>query len=244
MSLLLGYQAGKGVEDAKIFIFNTLYKHLDKPNAHARLLFGDFSSAFNYTQPCLLIKRLISDFKLSHQLVLLILDLLTNRQQRVFVNGCLSDIVVTNTGSQVCVLPPLLYILYTDSYRSSCDGSFLVKFSDDTVLLSLLRSAQHDHGVALPAFVDWCKDNFLELNASKTKDMVIDFRHNKQAFTESVMDGEKIEIVSSYKYLGTVFDNQLKFDVNTKALVKRGQQRIHLLRMLNYFSEFIFLSVQ
>ena len=66
--------------------------------------------------------------------------------------------------------------------------------------------------------------------------MVIDFRRNKQAFTESVIDGEKIEIVSSYKYLGTVFDNQLKFDVNTEALVKRGQQRIHLLRMLNSFS--------
>ena len=141
--LQFAYQAGKGVEDAQIFILNTLYRHLEKPNAHARLLFGDFSSAFNYMQPCLLIERLISDFKLSHQLVLLILDLLTNRQQRVFVNGCLSDIVVTNTGSpQGCVLSPLLYILYTDSCRSSSDGSFLVKFSDDTVLLHLWIGAR------------------------------------------------------------------------------------------------------
>ena len=78
--------------------------------------------------------------------------------------------LLSQIGSpQGCVLSPLLYILYTDSCRSSCDGSFLVKFSDETVLLSLLRSAQHDHGVALPAFVDWCKDNFLELNASKLK---------------------------------------------------------------------------
>jgi len=234
--LQFAYQAGKDVEDAKIFILNALYKHLEKPNAHARLLFGDFSSAFNHMQPCLLIEGLISDFKLPHELVLLILDFLTNRQQRVIVNGHLSDTVVTNTGSpQGCVLSPILYILYSDSCRSSCDSSFLVKFSDDTVLLSLLQGAQHNHGVAFPAFVDWCKDNFLELNASKTKEM-IDFKCDKKAFTESVIDRDKIEIVSSYKYLGTVFDNQLKLDVNTEALVKRGQQRTHLLRMLNSFS--------
>ncbi len=56
------------------------------------------------------------------------------------------------------------------------------------------------------------------------------------AFTESVIDGEKIETVNSYKNLGAVFDNQLKWDVNTEALVKRGMQRIHLLRTLNSFS--------
>ncbi len=108
----------------------------------------------------LLIQRLISDFKVSHQLVLLILDFLTNRQQRVIVNGHFSVVIDTNTGSpQGCVLSPLLYILYADSCRSSCDGSFLAKFSDDTVLLSLLQGAKHDHGAALPVFIDWCKDN-------------------------------------------------------------------------------------
>ncbi len=56
------------------------------------------------------------------------------------------------------------------------------------------------------------------------------------AFTESVIDGEKIETVNSYKNLGTVFDNQLKWDVNTEAFIKCSQQRIHLLRTLNSFS--------
>lgn len=42
--------------------------------------------------------------------------------------------------------------------------------------------------------------------------------------------------MESYKYLGTVFDSQIKFDVNTDAIVKRGQQRIYLLRKLNSFN--------
>ena len=42
--------------------------------------------------------------------------------------------------------------------------------------------------------------------------------------------------MDSYKYLGTIFDSQLKFDVNTDTIVKKGQQRIHLLRRLNSFN--------
>ena len=45
--LQFAYQSGRGVEDANLFILNNLYKHLEKPQAHVRLLFADFSSAFN-----------------------------------------------------------------------------------------------------------------------------------------------------------------------------------------------------
>ena len=41
------YRPGRGVEDAKLFIFNTLYRHLEGPHTHARVLFRGFSSAFN-----------------------------------------------------------------------------------------------------------------------------------------------------------------------------------------------------
>lgn len=45
--------------------------------------------------------------------------------------------------------------------------------------------------------------------------------------------GKKIQIMASCKYLGTVFNLQLRFDVNTDAIVKNGQQRIFLLGKLN-----------
>ena len=67
--LQFAYQSGS-VEDAKLLILNNLYKHLEKPQAHVRLLFADFSSAFNTIQPHPLIERLLCDFKLPHQLVL------------------------------------------------------------------------------------------------------------------------------------------------------------------------------
>lgn len=41
--------------------------------------------------------------------------------------------------------------------------------------------------------------------------------------------------LSCHRYLGTFFDDH-KFDVNTEATVKRGQQRVHLLCKLNSLS--------
>jgi len=111
------YRAHRGVEDATLL--NLLLKHLEGSKTHARLLFVDFSSAFNTIQPHILAKRLIQHFDLSENLVGWILDFLINRTQRVRVNGTLSDLLCTSTGSpQGCVLSPLFYILYTNMCQS------------------------------------------------------------------------------------------------------------------------------
>ena len=47
------------------------------------------------------------------------------------------------------------------------------------------------------------------------------------------MNGQHIEIVHSYKYLGTTIDDKLRWDGNTMNLCKKGQQRLYFLRKLN-----------
>lgn len=111
----------RGVDDAKAFIIDTIQKHLEQPNTSARLLFADFSSAFNTLQSHILAKKLT--FNLENQFVLWLLDFLTNRSQKVGVNNILSDLRHTSTGSpQGCMLSPLLFILYID------DGSLSAKW--------------------------------------------------------------------------------------------------------------------
>ncbi|PVD27363.1 hypothetical protein C0Q70_12520 [Pomacea canaliculata] len=226
--------SNRGVDDAKLFILHTLIKHLENPQAHARLLFADFSSAFNTIQPHILARRLLDEFSLDHQLVSWIIHFLVDRQQRVLVNGTFSELTTTCTGSpQGCVLSPLLFILYTNSCRSSHEGHYLVKFSDDTALLSLLSGPMHTHGDALEEFIVWCDVNFLELNVSKTKEIVFDFRRNSPPCPVCVIHDKEVEIVSAFKYLGTIFDRRLCWDVNTQSVVKKAQQRLFLLRKLS-----------
>ncbi|KAJ0066452.1 hypothetical protein NL108_013223 [Boleophthalmus pectinirostris] len=101
---------------------------------------------------------------------------------------------------------------------------------------SLSCREQTDHGRALPAFIEWCDNNHLDLNVAKTKEMVVDFRKKVHNPIASSIHGEAVEMVDSYKYLGTVFDSSLRFDKNTEHIVKRGQQRVHLMRKLSSFN--------
>ena len=87
------------MDDAKLFILNTLYRHLEGPQTHAKILFADFSSAFNTIQPHILANKLVSYFSLDNHLVLRIIDFLTNKLRRVFIKGCFSELSLTCTGS-------------------------------------------------------------------------------------------------------------------------------------------------
>lgn len=40
------YRAGRGADDAKIYIMDTIHKHLEHPNTTARLLLADFFLCF------------------------------------------------------------------------------------------------------------------------------------------------------------------------------------------------------
>lgn len=47
------------------------------------------------------------------------------------------------------------------------------------------------------------------------------------------INGTITEIVTHYKYLGTILDNESTFE--TDALYKKANQRLFFLRKLNYF---------
>ena len=106
------YRENRGVQDATVTLLNLLFKHLEGSKNHARLLFIDFSSAFNTIQPHVLVEKLINNFGLDLCLVGWILDFLTNRTQCVRVNGRLSSLLPSSTGSHRAVFFLLFYIFY------------------------------------------------------------------------------------------------------------------------------------
>lgn len=65
-SLQFTYRPGRGADDVKIYIMDTIHKHLEQPNTTATLLFADFSSAFNTLQPQILAEKLSTHFHLDN----------------------------------------------------------------------------------------------------------------------------------------------------------------------------------
>ena len=66
------------------------------------------------------------------------------------MNNTISSVKVVSTGSpHGCVLSPHLFILYPNDCRSIHPNRYFIKFSDDTVLPSLLSNDEVGHGPTL-----------------------------------------------------------------------------------------------
>ena len=88
---------------------------------------------------------------------------------------------------------------------------------------------------AVRRFYTWCKENFLDLNVLKIKEMLIDFRKNPPPVPYLEIDGKIVQRVDEYKYLGTVKDNSLTFNKNVDAIHKKCQPRLYCLHELRNF---------
>ena len=232
--LQFAYRHNRSVEDAVISVLNLIYSHLETPKAFARVLFADFSAAFNTVRPHLLAEKLIN-LNINPTLTLWVLNFLTDRQQCVRVNGTYSDMLTTSVGTpQGSVVSPVLYILFTNDCCSSNELQYTVKFADDTALVDLSNSdSQFEQEV--DRFVTWCRNNSLQLNVGKTQEMVVDFRKSGNVPQPLVIDGQIVQRTETYKYLGTVIDSKLTFDVNTDTIFRKAQSRLYMLRKLRSF---------
>ncbi len=212
--------------------------HIDSKNGnYVRLLFIDYSSAFNtIVTTKLAVKH--SDLGINNSLCHWIQDFLTDRPQVVKVGQFISNSITLNIGApQGCVLSRLLYSLYTHDCVSSHISTSIVKFADDTVVLGLINNndeaAYLDEVERLTA---WCQDNCLSLNVSKTKELTVDFRKRQQRpYTPLMISGTPVERVSSFKYLGVNISEDLTWTTHIQTQVKKARHRLYHLRQLRKF---------
>ncbi|TWW74400.1 RNA-directed DNA polymerase from mobile element jockey [Takifugu flavidus] len=235
--LQFAYQPSIGVDDAVIYLLHTSLTHLEKAGSTVRIMFFDFSSTFNTIQPTLLGDKLQVAGGDQH-LTTWILDYLTQRPQFVRVKGSESDRLLCSTGvPQGTVLSPFLFTLYTADFSHSTSSCHLQKFSDDSAAVSLITDGDDtEYRELIQDFVDWSLRNNLQINAGKTKEVVVDFRRRNNPPPAPVnILGTDVDVVESYKYLGVHLNNNLDWTHNTDALVKKGNSRLFLLRRLRSF---------
>ena len=108
------YRANRSTEDAITLCLHRILQHLESPSTYARVLFIDYSSAFNTILPSKLHNKLLHDLKFPAALCDWILDFLIDRQQFVRIHDLHSDLKFLSTGTpQGCVLSQMLYSFFT-----------------------------------------------------------------------------------------------------------------------------------
>jgi hypothetical protein len=95
--LQFAYRPKRSTDDVISIALHTVLSHMDKRNTYARMLFIDYSSAFNTIVPSMLITKLRT-LGLNTSLCNCILDFLTDHPLVVRVGNNTSATLTLNTG--------------------------------------------------------------------------------------------------------------------------------------------------
>ncbi len=173
--LQFAYLPNRSTDNAISSTLHLALTHLENKDSYVRMLFIDFSSAFNTTIPQQLINKL-NLLGLNASLCNWILDFLTGRPQSVRVGHNTSSTTTLSTGAPLgCVLSPLLFTPLTHNCIAKFSSNHIIKFADDTTVVGLIsNNDETPYRVEVAQIVEWCGANNLSLNASKTKEVVMD----------------------------------------------------------------------
>ena len=122
---------------------------------------------------------------------------------------------------QGTVLLLVLFTIYTDDFKSSSSLCSLYKSSDDSALADFLNSDSH-FNQQVTEVTRWCKDNYLDLNVNKIREMPVDIR-KKGGVSELITEGVTVERV------------KLTFECNTNNIVNKCHQRMFCMFRLRSF---------
>ena len=144
-------------------------------------------------------------------LVSWIVDYLTGRPQYMRLQHCVSDTVVSNTRApQGTVHSPFFFTLYTTDFSYKTGSCHLQKFSDDSAIVGCINKGEEtEYRAVVDNFVSRCELNHLQLNTTKTKELVVDLRRTKTPVTPVSILEHNVDIVEHYRYLGVYIYNKL-----------------------------------
>ncbi len=134
---------------------------------------------------------------------------LTDRKQRVCVNGSYSDWKNVTSGiPQGSVLGPLLFVLYINDMPDDITSNIFL-FADDTKIFT--NSSNHQNSVNLQQdlnkLIEWSNNLLLKFHPDKCK--VLDINHHDRECNDYYLGNTRLEHSSCEKDLGIYIDNKL-----------------------------------
>ena len=89
--------------------------------------------------------------------------------------------------------------MFTNDCVSHHSSVHLLKFADDATLEGLvINSDVSENHHEVNRLVSWCANNNLQLNATKTRERIVDFRKRKTPLAPITISGDSIERVDYF----------------------------------------------
>ena len=204
----------------------------DNPKQAVRLCLYDLSKGFDRVDHNILIDTL-HQWEVHLSILSCIRSFLTDRQQRVCVNGHLSSWKHVQAGiPQGSVLGPTLFIIMVNSLAHM--DSWRWKYMDDLTVaesfnINLASSNMQESADRVSQCV---KDLRMKLNPAKCKEMLICFQRSLPDIPNILIEDKQLKRVSTYKLLGVHISNDLTWNNHIDYLSKKAAKRIYFIRQL------------
>ncbi len=218
-----GFRANYSTEMANCYFTEKVKSLLDK-GVVVGAVFLDLRKAFDTLNHRILLSKLLS-FNFSPHTLRWIESYLSGRTQYVSIQNYNSAPLSISTGvPQGSILGPLLFTLYINDLPSVCPNTNIQMYADDTVIYihgSSVSQVANELTESLVHVAAWLEQCCLQLNISKTVCMFITKTKNLSVVPDVFVSGERLQVVSEYKYLGVLIDSKLSFKAQVKKVCNR-----------------------
>ena len=161
---------------------------------------------------------------------------LSERRQFVQIDRYKSSFKNVRTGIlQGALLSVMLFLLHINDLPKSLKFCSTILYADDTTLflfgrsLRFLRCKMQED---LNNLSTWLRSNSLKLNVKKTKSVLFE-RNGLFPTVELNVDGEEIENVRDFKFLGIKLDSMLSFVNHYGTVLQKLTRATFVLRLLS-----------
>ena len=227
-----GSVAGRSTTLALIKLTHLLFEASDIRNNIIRILFIDFSRAFELIDHNV-IRRKFDNNKFPTVLKDWFLSFLSNRSQFVKIGDCFSSVCNINAGAPQGTRagPNCFKMLIKDlAFKIPC-----IKYVDDVTVFSTAIDCNDDSlQQALDDLLTWCDSNGMRLNLQKTKEMVVSFSGSSVPNACESLKALSCDIdrVSEFKLLGVILSADLSWTKHVNYIVTKASKRIFALCQL------------
>lgn len=205
--------------------------------AEIRIVFLDISKAFDRVWHKGLIHKL-SQCGISGSLITWFTSYLSNRQQRVVINGRHSEWANIHAGvPQGSVLGPLLFLVYINDLVDVVQHCQIRMFADDTCLFiesNNRKLAQQALDSDLASISVWADRWLVNFSPTKTEAMLISNKTDEDSIPDITFQGSIIKNVSFHKHLGVYLSSNLKWAKHIDYLCDVACKKLWALKRLKY----------
>jgi hypothetical protein len=226
------YRAARSTQSAILQLTNDIYSNGNNGEMTGALL-ADFSGAFDNLVHSRLLEKL-RHMGISGNLLKWFTSYFHNRTIQVKKGMLTSDPLPLLRGTpQGSSLSGLLWNIYVADIPHKLQQSKCVQYADDccaTVSSKSTLEIQEQLQTNLNNLDEWCKDNGMYINPSKTKTIL--FHHTRKDQPTDVkltINDIEIEQVKVVKYLGVLLDSKLLFREQYEKVCKDMTSRMYLL---------------